>query len=80
MDFKKFNIENKTTKKQTKTVTQKSSSNKKEYKNEPLKKNKDYIDSEEDVSFGKIVRPGEIERWGPDNSERARKLRKDLIR
>lgn len=73
---KRISNENKTIKSKTPKVN----SNKKEYKNEPLKKNKDYIDSEDDVNFGKIVRPGEIERWGPDNSERARKLRRDLIR
>ena len=66
----------KTVEKQVKPPVRKRSSDKKE----PLKKNRDYIESEDDVSFGKIVRPGEIERWGPDNSERARKLRKDLIR
>lgn len=70
----------KTVEKQVKPPVRKRSSDKKEYKNEPLKKNRDYIETEDDVSFGKIVRPGEIERWGPDNSERARKLRKDLIR
>ena len=70
----------KTVEKQVKPPVRKRSSDKKEYKKEPLKKNRDYIESEDDVSFGKIIRPGEIERWGPDNSERARKLRKDLIR
>ena len=70
----------KTVEKKARPPARKRSSNKKEYKKEPLKKNRDYIESEDDVNFGKIVRPGEIERWGPDNSERARKLRKDLIR
>ena len=70
----------KTVEKKVKPPARKRRSDKKEYKKEPLKKNRDYIESEDDVSFGKIVRPGEIERWGPDNSERARKLRKDLIR
>ena len=52
----------KTVEKQVKPPARKRRSDKKEYKKEPLKKNRDYIESEDDVSFGKIVRPGEIER------------------
>lgn len=49
-----------------------------------LRKNIDYIESEDDVDFGKIryrdIKGGVYETWGPDNSKRARKLRKELLR
>lgn len=52
--------------------------------NKPLRKNIDYIESKEDVDFGKIkyrdLKGGVYETWGPDNSKRARKLREELIR
>lgn len=81
---KKIHKENKTVKKQIKQVTSKSNQPKPEYKKEPLKKNKDYIESEEDVCFGKIhyafPDAPTFSTWGPDNSKRARKLREELIR
>ena len=52
--------------------------------NKPLRKNIDYIESEEDVDLGKIkyrdLKGGVFETWGPDNSKRARKLREELIK
>ena len=53
---------------------------------EPLRKNIDYIESEEDIGFGKdrfstiLNTHYSVGTWGPDNSKRARKLREDLIK
>ena len=53
-------------------------------KKQPMRKNRDYVVSEEDVNFGKIThvdqKGGVFKTWGPDNSKRARDLRKDIIR
>ncbi|WP_156064615.1 hypothetical protein [Methanobrevibacter sp. YE315] len=53
-------------------------------KQKPMVKNKDYIESEDDVNFGKIthvdLKGGVYTTWGPDNSKRAKKLRKSIIR
>ena len=53
---------------------------------EPLRKNIDYIESEEDIGFGKdrfstiLNTHYSVGTWGSDNSKRARKLREDLIK
>lgn len=53
---------------------------------ESLRKNIDYIESEEDIGFGKdrfstiLNTHYSVGTWGPDNSKRARKLREDLIK
>lgn len=84
ISVKKIHKENKTIKKQIKQVTSKSNQPEPEYKKEPLKKNKDYIESKEDLGFGKIhytfPDAPTFSTWGPDNSKRARKLREELIR
>lgn len=73
-------------KKNNKPSSIKKRSNDSTHDYESLRKNIDYIESEEDVGFGKNrfntvlnthYRAGT---WGPDNSKRARKLRKDLIK
>ena len=46
---KKIHKENKTIKKQTKPVTRKFHPTETEYESEPLKKNRDYVESKEDV-------------------------------
>ena len=54
-------------------------------KNESSEKNMEFIESEDDVNFGKIhyidSKTGmAVDLWGPDNSKRARKLRDNLIK
>ncbi len=82
---KSIHKENKTNKKRIKKETNEPFPNETISENKPLRKNIDYIESEEDVNFGKIhyVDPRTHiagSRWGPDNSKRARKLRDELIR